>query len=194
MILRILVIFAHPVAESFNGALFRLTFETLRKRHEVRVIDLNAEGFDPRMSREERLGYHEAGDERGELNPYIAQLRWAEGVVFCFPVWSYGVPAILKGFFDRCMGPDIAFLLRDGKVTPHLTNIRLVGGVTTYGQSRLAVRWIGDLPRAQITRFFAWFCGPRTRTFYLAQYHMNVTTAASRERFLRRVERRLSRI
>ncbi|MDB5395664.1 MAG: flavodoxin-like fold-containing protein [Rhodospirillales bacterium] len=192
--MRILVIFAHPVAESFNGALFRLTVETLGRCHDVRAIDLNADGFDPRMSREERLNYHEAGEERGELNPYIAQLRWAEAVIFCFPVWSYGVPAILKGFFDRTMGPDIAFTLQDGTVRPKLTNIRLVGAVTTYGQSRWAVRWLGDLPRAQITRFFTWFCGRGTRTLYLAQYNMNVSTARSRERFLKRVERRLGRL
>src|ERR1700761_655270 len=148
--MRILVIFAHPVAESFNGGLFRLTVDTLSKKHEVRTLDLNAIGFDPRMSREERLNYHEAGEDRGELNPYIAELRWAEAVIFCFPVWSYGVPAILKGFFDRTMGPDIAFDLKDGKVTPKLTNIRLVGAVTTYGQSWLAVKWLGDLPKAQI--------------------------------------------
>lgn len=192
--MRILVIFAHPVAESFNGGLFRLTVEILSKRHEVRTIDLNADGFDPRMSREERLNYHEAGEERGELNPYIAELRWAEAVIFSFPVWSYGVPAILKGFFDRMMGPDIAFTLKDGKVAPKLTNINLVGGITTYGQSWWAVRWIGDLPRAQITRVFTWFCGPGTCTFYLANYHMNVTTPKSRERFMKKVARRLERI
>jgi len=185
--MRFLVIFAHPVVESFNGALFQLTVETLSKRHEVRTLDLNAAGFDPRMSREERLNYHDAGENRGELNPYIAELRWAEAVIFCFPVWSYGVPAILKGFFDRTMGPDIAFTLRDGRVTPKLTNIGLVGGITTYGQSWWAVKWLGDLPRAQITRFFTWFCGPGTRSFYLANYHMNVTTAESRERFKARV-------
>ena len=192
--MRVLVIFAHPVAESFNGALFRRTVTTLRRRHEVRTIDLNADGFDPRMSREERLNYHEAGEERGALNPYIAQLRWAEAVFFCFPVWSYGVPAILKGFFDRTMGPDVAFDLHDGKVTPKLTNIRLVGGISTYGQSWWAVKWLGDLPRAQITRFFKWFCGGGTRTLYLAHYHMNVSTQRSREALLKRVERRLEQV
>lgn len=193
--MRVLVIFAHPAAESFNGGLFRLTVETLRQKHEVHTIDLNADGFDPRMSREERLSYHEAGEDRGELNPYIAELRWAEAVIFCFPVWSYGVPAILKGFFDRTMGPGVAFTLQeDGRVTPKLTNIRWVGAVCTYGQSRWAVKWLGDLPRAQITRFFTWFCGRATRSFYLPYYHMNVTTAPRRARFMKRVERRLSRL
>jgi putative NADPH-quinone reductase len=192
--MRILVIFAHPVAESYNGALFRQTVNTLSERHEIRVMDLNADGFDPRMSREERLRYHDAGEERGELNAYIAELRWADGVVFCFPVWSSGVPAILKGFFDRTLGPDIAFTLRSGKVTPKLTNIKLVGAVATYGQSWWAVHWMGDLARAQITRFFAWYCGQRVRTFYLAKYHMNVATKPGLTAFLAKVARRLEAI
>ena len=191
---RILVIFAHPVAESYNGALFRQTVDTLSKRHEIRIVDLNADCFDPRMSREERLRYHEAGEERGELNPYIAELRWAQAVVFCFPVWSSGVPAILKGFFDRTLGPDIAFTLEAGKVTPKLTNIKLVGAVATYGQSWWAVHRMGDLARAQITRFFAWYCGRGVRTSYLAKYHMNVATEPALKAFLAKVARRLEAI
>ena len=60
--MRILVVHAHPVAESFSTALFRTVCETLSLRgHEVRPMDLYAIGFDPVMSRAERIAYHDRG-------------------------------------------------------------------------------------------------------------------------------------
>ncbi len=60
----------------------------------------------------------------------------AEALVLSFPVWNYGYPAILKGFFDRVFLPGVSFKLVDGKVRPSLHNIRKVAAVTTYGGSR----------------------------------------------------------
>jgi NAD(P)H dehydrogenase (quinone) len=49
--MRVLVLHAHPVAESYNGFLHRLIVERLKaKGHEVDDCDLYAEGFDPRLT------------------------------------------------------------------------------------------------------------------------------------------------
>ncbi|TJW38975.1 MAG: flavodoxin family protein, partial [Mesorhizobium sp.] len=56
--------------------------------------------------------------------PYVARLQKAEALVLSFPVWNYGYPAILKGFFDRVFLPGVSFKLVDGKVQPSLHNIR----------------------------------------------------------------------
>jgi putative NADPH-quinone reductase len=59
--LRVLVLFAHPVETSFGAALNVKVVEVLRaKGHEVDDCDLNAEGFDPVMSRQDRIDYHNA--------------------------------------------------------------------------------------------------------------------------------------
>ena len=47
----------------------------------------------------------------------------AEALVLSFPVWNYGYPAILKGFFDRVFLPGVSFELVNGKVQPILHNI-----------------------------------------------------------------------
>ena len=58
--MRLLFVHAHPVPESFNTALHAAAVESARaKGHEVRLIDLYAEGFNPVMSAEERRGYTE---------------------------------------------------------------------------------------------------------------------------------------
>ena len=61
--MRHLVIYAHPVDTSYGAALRDQVMASLRQAgHEVRLIDLYAEGFDPALSRDERLAYHTPGE------------------------------------------------------------------------------------------------------------------------------------
>ena len=76
----------------------------------------------------------------------------AEALVLCFPVWNFGFPAILKGYFDRVFLPGVSFELVDGKVYPSLKNLRRIAAVTTYGGSRLRAILMGDPPRKLIKR------------------------------------------
>ena len=84
--------------------------ETLRKRgHEVDDCDLNAEGFDPVMSRQDRLDYHDVAVNRTRVGPYVERLLAADALAFSFPVWNMGFPAILKGFIDKVFLPGVSF-------------------------------------------------------------------------------------
>src|SRR5438128_771118 len=68
--MRVLVLFAHPVETSFNAALHRVTVEALREAgHEVDDCDLNAEGFNPVLSRQERIDYHDPTKNRAHVGP-----------------------------------------------------------------------------------------------------------------------------
>jgi putative NADPH-quinone reductase len=193
--MRVLVIFAHPVETSFAAALHQTVLQTLQIRHDVRDLDLYAEDFDPRLTREERLNYHDTTLNFPPIAKYADMLRWAEAVVFCFPVWCFGVPAILKGFFDRVLAPGVAFDIDGAKVTPLLTNIRHVAAVATYGRDLYRVKiGVGDLPKAHIKRYFAWFCAKDVKLRYLAHYHMNVSTPQSRSKFQARVARAMAEL
>ncbi len=75
--MKILVLYAHPVETSFNAELHRLVVQRLEAAgHEVDDCDLYAEDFDPRLTRAERLGYHEARTEGAAES--IAKLEAAE--------------------------------------------------------------------------------------------------------------------
>jgi putative NADPH-quinone reductase len=188
--MRVLVIFAHPVETSFAAALHATVLEALGTRHEVRDVDLYADDFDPRLTREERLAYHDTSVNIAPVAKYVEMLRWAEAVVFCFPVWCFGLPAILKGFFDRVLMPGVAFDIDGALVTPKLHNIRRIVAVTTYGRDLWRVKvGVGDLPKRQITRYFRWFCAQDAKVTYLAHYHMNVSTPESRATYQKRVAR-----
>ena len=140
------------------------------------------------LTREERLDYH---DVRGATDAGARLMSSAccaaEALVLSYPVWNYGFPAILKGFFDRVFLPGVSFKLVDGKVQPSLHNIRKVAAVTTYGGSRFRAMLMGDPPRRLIKRMLRATVKPGAPVAYLAHYAMNLSTDQTREAFTAKV-------
>ena len=193
--MRVLVIYCHPVETSFHAALHQEVLRNLRAAgHEVDDCDLYAEGFNPVLGREERLGYHDVPRNREALQSYVDRLMWAEALVFCFPTWCFGLPAMLKGFFDRLFMPGVAFDISDpANVKPMLTHIKSIAGVVTYGRPRWMAWYMGDPPRKIITRYMRRLTGQRARVQYHAYYHMNVATEPRLTAFKRRVGEAMAR-
>jgi putative NADPH-quinone reductase len=186
--MKILVLYAHPVETSFNAALHRTIVERLiAAGHVVDDLDLYAEDFDPRLTRAERLAYHDPRGPHECVDPYVRRLLAAEALVLSFPVWNYGFPAILKGFFDRVFLPGVSFQMVDGKATPSLHNIRKVAAVTTYGGSWFRAALMGNPPKKLIHRMLRLTVKPCAPVSYLAHYSMNLSTQESREKFMARV-------
>ena len=179
--MHVMVLHAHPVETSYNRALCNAVLDTLRANgHEPDLVDLYAEGFDPVLSREERVRYHDIPDNiTPAIRPYVDRLMAAEAIVLVFPVWNYGFPAILKGYFDRVFLPGVAFVLEGGD-TPdtgtlksNLTHIKKVAFVTSYGGDRLRTWLMGDPPR-RIAKRWGWVTfGGWLPPTYLALYDMN---------------------
>lgn len=193
--MHVLVVYCHPVETSFASALHREVLRNLRAAgHTVDDCDLYAEGFDPVMSREERLHYHEVPRNRQALQHYVWRLQRAEAIVFCFPAWCFGLPAMLKGFFDRLLMPGVAFDISDpARVQPLLTNLRRISAVVTYGRPRWMAWYMGDPPRKMVTRYMRRLTANQARADYHAYYHMNVATEPRLARFLQRVGQAMSR-
>jgi putative NADPH-quinone reductase len=186
--MKILVLYAHPVETSFNAALHRTIVERLiAAGHVVDDLDLYAEDFDPRLTRAERLAYHDPRGPHECVDPYVRRLLAAEALVLSFPVWNYGFPAILKGFFDRVFLPGVSFRMVDGKATPSLHNIRKVAAVTTYGGSWFRAALMGNPPKKLIHRMLRLTVKPGAPVSYLAHYSMNLSTQESREKFMAKV-------
>ena len=186
--MNILVLYAHPVETSFNAGLHRMIVERLTAAgHTVDDCDLYAEDFDPRLTRQERLDYHNPRGPADAVAPYVERVLRADALVLSYPVWNYGFPAILKGFFDRVFLPGVSFKLVDGKVQPSLHNIRKVAAVTTYGGSRFRAMLMGDPPRKLIKRMLRATVKPGAPVSYLAHYAMNLSTAETRKAFMAKV-------
>jgi len=192
--MRVLVLYAHPVETSFHAALHRRVVESLQAAgHDVDDCDLYAENFNPVLSREERLSYHDTSRNRAAVAPYVERLQRAEALVLCFPVWCFGLPAILKGWFDRVLMPGVAFDISDpAHVKPALTNLRKIAAVTTYGRPRWMALYMGDPPRKTIKRYLRALTGG-AKVAYHAYYHMNVATPETLARHLDHVGKKMAR-
>jgi NAD(P)H dehydrogenase (quinone) len=193
--MRVLYLYCHPLPESFHAAVRTEALAGLAEAgHEVDLLDLYAEGFDPVLSEAARRHYHDTALNRRGLEATIGRLEAAEALVIQFPTWCFGPPAMLKGFFDRILMPGVAFDLGDPRnVRPMLRNITQIVGIVTYGRPRTMVWWMADPPRKIVTRYIRWLTGG-ARTRYLALYHMNVATADRRARFGRQVRDAMTRL
>lgn len=115
--MNVLIVYAHPEPKSFNGALRDLAVDTLQEQgHEVRVSDLYAMQFNPVSDRRnftsqqdpdyykqqlEELYATEVDGFAPDIQAELEKLDWCDVLIFQFPLWWFGLPAILKGWVDR---------------------------------------------------------------------------------------------
>jgi NAD(P)H dehydrogenase (quinone) len=120
-----LLVYAHPETTSFTGAMKDVAADTLRTAgHSVEVSDLYAEGFNPVAGRHDflevcdarRFHYQTEQDHAHRTESFAPDLvreqqRFlkAQLVIWLYPIWWGGVPAILKGWFDRVLAYGFAY-------------------------------------------------------------------------------------
>ena len=102
---------------------------------------------------------------------------------------------MIKGFIDRLFMPGVAFdISNPARARPLLGHIRKLVGISTYGRPRWMALYIGDPPRKTITRYVRWFIARDAKVDYLALYHMNIASLATRQKFLVRVGEAMTRL
>lgn len=195
--MRVLLVHCHPCHESFVAAIRDAALEALAAGgHEVRLLDLYEMGFDPVLSAEGRRAYHTPGLNERDVAPHLAALRWCEALIFVYPTWWYGQPAMLKGWLDRVWVPHAAFVMPEpGKpIGRKLTNIRLIGAISTLGSPKWWWWLMGAPGRRTLLTGLSVLCAPRCRTFWLALHRMDSASQSDRAAFLARVRTRLGKL
>jgi putative NADPH-quinone reductase len=189
--LRVLILYANPVAGSFGASLHREVVTTLRSRgHEVDDCDLYAEQFDPVLTELERMQYHDTQLNRVSIASYADRLLAAEALILIYPVWNEGFPAILKGFLDRVFIPGVSFTVGpNGELVTKLQKLRKIAAVCTYGATRGISFLLGDPPKRVVKRMVRWMPGRSVRCDYLAYYDMDHSSREQRIAFLQKVQR-----
>jgi putative NADPH-quinone reductase len=189
--MRVLIIYCHPRPGSFNAALRDAAVEGLAAAgHTVTLRDLYAEGFDPAISESQRGAYFDEARNVLGLEGHVAALRRAEALVLVYPTWWFGMPAMLKGWFDRIWVPGVAFRLGGAKVLqPLLTDIRRIAVVTTYGSPGWLLWWVGWPDRRIVRRGLRPLCARGCRVEWIGLTRMDQDSPARRDRFLAKVKR-----
>ena len=195
--MRAYVVYSHPDPESFTSAVRQRAVDALTTAgHDVRVADLYADGFDPTMSLQEVHDHLNPAKHRPAIGGYCSDLEWCDTVVFIYPTWWSGPPAMLKGWLDRVLIRGVAWDLPDGatRITPRLTNVRRLIGITTYGSSKFINMVEGETGRRVIGRAVRSLCHRSARTTWLTLYDIDRSTPERRQAFLDHVDDRLGRL
>lgn len=196
--MRALLLVAHPDRESWcHAAATRAVAGLERAGHHVDVIDLYEQGYRAAMSLEERRAY-ETDDPICDplVGEHAALLLEAQILVFVYPTWWSGLPAILRGWLERTMVPGVGFHLdaRTNKVRPGLRHVRRIVGITAWGSPRPYAWLVNDNGRRVISRALRMSCGLRARTRWMASYRMDRPDRGRSAAFLDRVERKMARL
>lgn len=112
-----LIIYTHPRKNSFNHAILDAVTESCRQQgDEVIVRDLYGIGFQPALGSSEMLGG--VGEDVVREQAYVS---WADHVVFIYPLWWTGLPAMLKGYIERVFSYGFAYKYNNGVQTGLMT-------------------------------------------------------------------------
>ena len=194
---RVLIVFAHPVADSFVGAARARAHAVLVDAgHAVDAIDLNAEGFDPVLSAAEWKNHDGHGGIAPDVRAHVAKLQWADTLVFVYPTWFGAQPSILKGWFDRVWVEGVAYRLpaAGGHLRPKLRNIRRIVVITSHGSGKLTNMVTGEPGKRVILRGLRTLCHPLTRTRWIAFYGNDTAKPTDRSAFLDRVASSMAKL
>jgi NAD(P)H dehydrogenase (quinone) len=115
--MRVFIVHAHHEPKSFNGAMTREAVKALASAgHQTEVSDLYAMGFnpvsdrrnfttvaDPDYLKQQAEEAHAAalGGFAADVRAEMDKLFWCDALILQFPMWWFGMPAILKGWVDR---------------------------------------------------------------------------------------------
>lgn len=165
----ILVIYAHPKAEGFNSRVLKEVKKTFElKGEEYEILDLYEMNYNPVLKKEElyTAGNRSVSDQNIEIQ---RKIQMASGLVFIYPIWWGGMPAILKGFMDRVFTPGFAFQYKrrgfmDFVPDRYLKDKKVISFVTSAGPRFLYLLLLH--PIKAINKFMIFgFVGSRSKTY-----------------------------
>ncbi len=110
---KILIINGHPDKESFSFGLseaYKIGAE--KSNAKIKEINIRELNFNPNLE----FGYRKRTELELDLLDAQDKLKWADHIVWVYPVWWSSVPAMMKGFLDRILLPGFAFNKRENSL------------------------------------------------------------------------------
>lgn len=130
--MKTLIILAHPSENSFNAAICHKAKDHMEsnKEYKVKIRDLYKLSFNPILTEDNHTTFFQ--DKLSEeIQLEQSEISWADNLIFVFPTWWCGMPAILKGYFDRVFTNGFAFRYTDGEADGLLKGKKAVVFQTT---------------------------------------------------------------
>jgi NAD(P)H dehydrogenase (quinone) len=129
-----LIIYAHPNPASLNHLFKQTVLESLeRSEQEIVIRDLNEISFNPILSLEDMNGQR-MGKVTEDVQIEQDFITWADRIIFIYPIWWTGMPAIMKGYVDRVFSYGFAYRYDQGIQKGLLTGKKAII-INSHGKS-----------------------------------------------------------
>jgi putative NADPH-quinone reductase len=154
--MRTVIVYNHPYEGSFCNAILNAVTKGLqRAHHEVDLMHLDKDGFNPVMSQADLEAFvaHQPIDP--QVIDYCERIKKADHLIFIFPIWWDIMPATTKGFIDRVLSPGVVYdhHPRGFGLIPLLKNLKGVTIITTMNKPGIMYSLlIGNLIRKVMLR------------------------------------------
>lgn len=166
--MKVVIVFNHPYEGSYcNAILDSVTRGLILADHDVDIINLDKDGFNPVMTSKDLKAFRDKQPVDPKVLEYKDRLEQAEHIIFIFPIWWELMPALMKGFIDKVIFPGVAYDYVNGSNTrmkPLLTKVKGVTVITTMNTPRILYRIIfGNTIQKALMRGTFWKLGYKNR-------------------------------
>lgn len=184
-----LIVFGHPNPDSFNGAILKTIENKLEeKQYEYISKNLYQLNFNPILTIDD-FGRMENSTVADDIALEHGDIEWAKNIIFIYPVWWAGPPAIVKGWIDRVFNKGFAYVPQEDGTVKGLLSDKTVMVITTSGsdEETMVQSGIEDAMKKIMLGGTLGFCGINNM-FYQNFYDVLTTTEAEREKILSDVD------
>jgi len=137
-----LIVYAHPNSGSLNHFFKQTVLESLQESgEEIAVRDLNEINFNPVLSLEDMNGQR-MGTVADDVQTEQDFITWADRIIFIYPIWWTGMPAIMKGYIDRVFSYGFAYRYDQGVQKGLLTGKKTII-INSHGKSNAEYEAMG---------------------------------------------------
>ncbi|MBO9703494.1 MAG: NAD(P)H-dependent oxidoreductase [Sporocytophaga sp.] len=154
--MRTAIVFNHPYEKSYCNAILEAVSNGLKKgQHEVDLMHLDNDGFNPVMSKADLKAFVEHKPIDPLVIDYNKRLEKADHLIFIFPIWWDLMPAMTKGFIDRVLCPGVVYdhHPRGFGLVPLLKDLKSVTIITTMNKPKIMYSLlIGNLIKKAMLR------------------------------------------
>lgn len=134
--MHLMTVFAHPFADHYPGAVMDAFHQPFTAAgHSIDILDLHAEDFDPRFTRDDHAHFW-GGPIPPEITAMHDRVEAADRLAFIYPVYWWGMPAMMKGWIERTFTEGWAY--------------RYGSGVQDRGKQAVAASMLGNIPTTLI--------------------------------------------
>jgi len=195
--MKLVIVYNHPYEGSFcNAILNSVNNGAAAAGHEIDVINLDKDKFNPVMSSEDLLAFR----NKKSIDPiainYIQRVKSADQVVFIFPIWWELMPALMKGFIDKVIFPgELYDYNRSGFGMVSLAeNIKKITIITTMNTPLIMYKLIyGNAIKKALIKGTIQKTGNR-KVKWLSLNMVKFSSDSKRKKWLAQIEKRFTNL